>query len=292
MHKHPYFNLYIHDDHELAALVGGEIVARETLHEWPLSCVERIDARQGGELRRWIYKSQFGPTVEAEFYAATHSDLLGHAQTIYQADRHTCTLRDYIDAPLIEDLNLAEAQAAQIVRQVRTQMDEIWQPSTPPDLPYLYDIRTPDQWLALVQSTIQDITALIERGQYTTTTLDMVQTLQRWAHADAVMEAVQSHPGYVHGDFHGDNLFVLPDGSCRVIDWQRPFLGPTELDTAAMMESLGFDPLNYASPGIVQVGCFTLIHWVTQCAVRWFPEAFKTYDRLTAEGASKIQFLM
>ena len=59
MHKHTHFDLAIHDDLELAAHIGGEILARETLHEWPLSCVERVTTQQG----QWIYKSQFGPTA-------------------------------------------------------------------------------------------------------------------------------------------------------------------------------------------------------------------------------------
>jgi hypothetical protein len=33
---------------------------------------------------------------------------------------------------------------------------------------------------------------------------------------------------------------MLPDGP-RVIDWQRPILGPAHLDLALLLESLGFD---------------------------------------------------
>jgi aminoglycoside phosphotransferase (APT) family kinase protein len=105
------------------------------------------------------------------------------------------------------------------------------------------------------------------------------------------MRAVQRHPGYVHGDFTGDNLFVLPDGSYRVIDWQRPFFGPTELDIASMIEALGFNPANHVSTGIVQMRSFMLIHWVTSCSMRWFPDATQTYDRLTAEQVAKIESL-
>ena len=115
----------------------------------------------------------------------------------------------------------------------------------------------------------------------------MVQSLRRWPHGDTALEAVQRHPGHVHGD----NLFVLPDDSCRVIDWQRPFLGPTELDIASMMDSLGFDPLHHVPPGIVQIRHFMLIHWITTCAVHWYPEAAPGYDGLTAEQASKIRSL-
>ena len=283
MHKHPYFNLYLHDDQELATYAGGEILERETLHEWPLSSVERIATQQ----RQWIYKSQFGPTVEATFYAVARSELLGHAQTVYRAGGYVCTLHDYIDAPLIEDLDLVEAQAAPVARQVRVEMHEI-----EGDLPYVYDIRTPDLWLALAESTLQDAAALIEQGKYLQTTPAMVQELRRWAHSDDTIDAVQREPGYVHGDFGGDSLFILPDGGFLVIDWQRPFLGPTELDIASMMERLGFNPLNHVSPAILQISYFTSIQWVTECSARWLPEGVQTYDRLAAEQASKIQSLL
>ncbi|MBN1641418.1 MAG: aminoglycoside phosphotransferase family protein [Anaerolineae bacterium] len=280
MYRHPYFNLTLHDDRELAAYLGAEVLGRETLHEWPLSCVQRVTTAQG----EWIYKSQFGPTVEAAFYRAARSALLSPVRVLYQADGDTCTLRAYVDAPLIEALDLTEDKAARMARQLRAQMDAI-----EGDLPYLYDIRTPDRWLAFADRALADIAALIEQGRYTATTPDMVVQLRGWAHAEPAIEAIQRLPGHVHGDLCGDNVFVLPDGSYRVIDWQRPFLGPTEVDVASLIDSLGFDPLHYVHPAIVQVRCFVLIQWVTVCATRWFPEATEHYDRLTAEQVSKIQ---
>jgi len=283
MHKHPYFDLYLHDDQELAAHIGGEIVAREMLHEWPLSCVERIATAR----RQWIYKCQFGPTVEAVFYAFARSDLLTPTQTLYQADGYTCTLREYVDAPLIEDLDLSEAQALSITRQVRAKMDKI-----EGHLPYLYDIRTAESWLSLVGGTLGNIAGLIERKTYTQTTPDMVADLREWAHSEGVLQAVQRKPGYVHGDFTGDNLFVLGEGDYRVIDWQRPFYGPTELDLASMIGSLEFDPLKVVGPSILQIRSFMLIRWFTVCAVRWFPDGTETYDGFTAEHTAKIRSLV
>jgi len=282
MHKHPWFNLTIHDDQELAAHLDGEVVERETLHEWPLSFVERVTTQQ----RQWIYKSQYGPTVEADFYAVARSDLLDPASTIYQAGGYTCTLHPYIDAPLIEDLELTEEQAIPMARQIRAQMDEIGG-----DLPYLYDISTPGRWLALAENTLHDTSTLIERREYTATTSEMVADLQCWARSDAAIEAIQSRPGHVHGDLTGDNVFVLPDGSYRVIDWQRPWIGPTELDVVSLIESLGFSPADHVSPAMVQVRHFTVIHWFTQCATIWFPEAMENYDRFTVEWVSKLRSL-
>lgn len=42
MHRHTHFNLCLHDDDELAAHLGAAITERETMHQWPLSCVQSI----------------------------------------------------------------------------------------------------------------------------------------------------------------------------------------------------------------------------------------------------------
>ena len=77
MQTHPVFtNLLMHSDDELAAALGVGIVERETIHAWPLSCVQRLLLADGVKL---IYKSQLPPTVEPEFYASASSPLLpGH----------------------------------------------------------------------------------------------------------------------------------------------------------------------------------------------------------------------
>jgi hypothetical protein len=55
----PFFDLHLHDDAELAALLGSPLVERTTLHKWPLSCVQRIRTADG---RSRIYKVQAPPT--------------------------------------------------------------------------------------------------------------------------------------------------------------------------------------------------------------------------------------
>ena len=43
MRTHPFFtDILMHTDDELAQALGVNIVQRETLHEWPLSCVQRL----------------------------------------------------------------------------------------------------------------------------------------------------------------------------------------------------------------------------------------------------------
>jgi hypothetical protein len=66
----------MHDDEDLVPFVPGDDVA---------DVIERVTLADG---RRLIYKAQFGPTVESEFYARAQSELLPWAETIYEEKQH------------------------------------------------------------------------------------------------------------------------------------------------------------------------------------------------------------
>ena len=124
MQRHRFFNLYLHDDAELAPLLQSDILERVTLYQWPLSCVQRLTTTDG---RKLIYKSQFGPTVEPEFYANAKSELLVSAETIHQSDGHVSMLVEYVKAPLLKDLDVSESQAVQIGRTLLAKIaDASW----------------------------------------------------------------------------------------------------------------------------------------------------------------------
>ena len=114
-----------------------------------------------------------------------------------------------------------------------------------------------------------------------------MRNLERWAFSEPVLSVVCAQPGCVHRDLGGDNVFALPDGY-RVIDWQRPVLGPTGVDLATFLESLGFDPVPHVGEGIVQVFEFFRINWAVACAVEWFPVAAPTYDKWVVKSTSRI----
>lgn len=105
MDSHPFFDLRLHSDGELADLIGETLVERVTLHQWPLSCVQRI-AGTSGKTR--IYKAERGPTVEHRFYAQARSPLLPGARTVYEKDGYVCLLIEYVDAPHFDPARLSE----------------------------------------------------------------------------------------------------------------------------------------------------------------------------------------
>ena len=269
MHAHAHFNLLLHDDDELQSLLGAEVTARQTLHQWPLSCVQRLDLADG---RTYAYKSQRPPTVEGQFYESARSDLLPRARTIYQGGEYLCTLMDWIDAPLAQDLRLSVSEVVALGRDLADQISRI-----EGQLPYVLDISSETRWDRAVADTQNEWCGLIQAGKFEHTDPDTVQRIGEAAHSDLVFRAIGGKSGYVHGDLAGDNVFVRPEGLC-VIDWQRPILGPSDLHLVTLLHSLGHDPAEYLAPGIVWVQYFLWARWLVRCKGRWFP-AGRSYDR-------------
>ena len=278
MYSHPYFNLQLHDDRELAARIGKEIVERTTLHEWPLSCVQRLTLSDG---RRLIYKTQYGPTVEADVYARACSPLLPWAELLYRAEGHVCMLLEYVDAPMFEDLEPSEEEALRLAREVRAGIDAI-----EGDLPCYIDVRDGGRWRGYVQTVLDELRALIADGAFHLTTQEMAADLARWAVSPSVLAAFGGSCGYVHRDFSADNVLVRPDGY-RVIDWQRPIWGPVDLDCIDLLNSLGYDPLRHMDLCVVQVWLILSIGWLTEAKARWFPEG-KSYDQQVADLIARL----
>jgi hypothetical protein len=279
MHRHSYFDLWLHDDEELASLAGSEIVERVTLHEWPLSCVQRLTLAGG---RKLIYKTQYGPTVEPEVYARVRSELLPWAETIYRADGHAGMLIEYVDAPMFEDLQPSEQDAVRVGREVQARIAEI-----DGERPHYIDISDEARWAAYVEAMLGELSGLIERGAFTINTPATVRDLARCARSRPVLDAIRARPGYVHRDMSADNILLLPGGGYRLIDWQRPILGPAGLDLVDLLNSLDYDPLRHVDAGLVQVWVLLSIGWLTEAKARWFPEG-ESYDRQIADLARRL----
>ena len=101
MQSHPHFpDLLSHTDAALAELLGIAISERKTIHEWPLSLVQKLTLADGISL---VYKSQLPPTVEPQFYAAASSALLTDFQSLGTLGDCAVMTFDWIDAPLLRD---------------------------------------------------------------------------------------------------------------------------------------------------------------------------------------------
>ncbi len=299
MYQHPYFNLLLHDTQELENLLHTPIVRRKTLHEWPLSCVELIESRDGD---RWIYKSQWGPTVEADFYAQAKSALLLPARTLHRSESgHLNMLIDHLDAPTLSDLDLTEAEILAAGYDLLEKIARIEGPypcyldlsrgSLPGDHRQSefvgIGISQFSRWEALMGKTLDALTGLIHREVFKIVNHGVIAHLKKWVYSQEIQGALTGNTGLVHNDLCGENVLVSPDGY-RVIDWQRPLLGPRELDLAVLLESMGIDPLRFIEKGVVWLMHLLRIAWFTDAAVRWFPEGCDSYDSEIARLASLV----
>ena len=262
-------------------MLGRPLIERSTLHEWPLSCVQRIRTADGGTR---IYKAQSEPTVEPSFYASVRSLLLAHAQIIDRAGMPAALLIEELTAPCLSDLRLTEAD---VLRAGQVLLAEIAQITG--DLPAVADIRTEAQWSAYAHTMLADLIFLVESSAFRQVDQAIIDQLARQVVSPPVLAAIHSQPGYVHQDLSGDNVFSLPDGGYRVIDWQRPLWGPVALDLAILMESLGFEPGRHVEGGVVQLMYLLRIGWFAQAGRHSFPEGAAAYDAVIMRLAAHVE---
>ena len=286
MQRHPLFDFWLHDDAELGGILGSPVAWRMTLRQWPLSCVQRLQLADG---RIYIYKAQLPPTVEPEFYENARSPLLVKAQTIPHDHGPRALLLEDLQAPRLADLQLSAAHVRPIVDDVVSQIAEIQGA-----LPTLADIRTPELWNHAVVLLLADLRAVIDAGTAPGVTPALADHVEQHSRMRVVREALETTTGLVHGDLLADNILVIPGGH-RVLDWQRPFWGPTAIDRAILIESLGLDPRPHVPPGTIELVCLLQIAWFAKCARSLFPTAgewlgsqiVRVSDRLARVSASQ-----
>ncbi|MBB3126876.1 aminoglycoside/choline kinase family phosphotransferase [Paenibacillus rhizosphaerae] len=280
MYRHPSFELLLHDDEELAGYLGSPISQRITIHEWPLSCVQRIVTEQGD---RHIYKVQAPPTLEAQFYARAQSLLLVSVRVIEAKDNMTAMLMEEIQAPRLKDIPLKESEAAATANDLMTMISRI-----DGDLPVMIDISTEEGWTAYIEAALRDISECIHEGSFKEVDFTKVNKLRKWSEAPALLAEICSPSGLVHADLKAENVLATNDGY-RVLDWQRPIWGPVSLDAATLLLSLGVDAARYVPIGIIQMYHFLHLAWYAQAARKWVPQGKPWFDRLISEIAHDLE---
>lgn len=271
MYQHKYFNLLLHNNIELEEILRAKIVERRTLHEWPLSCVEQVITDAG---KKCVYKSQFGPTVEPQFYANAKSELLVAGKTLYQSESGFVNmLFEFVEASHIEDLHLSDHAILAAWTDLSQRIAKI-----EGKLPYYHDISETYRWKELMETMLENLEKLVSQGSFQNVDSIALRKLRSWAFREEVIAALCKNIGFVHNDLSSDNIFVVSDGY-RIIDWQRPVIGPKELDFAALLTSLNKEVTKFVDQSIVWIMYLLRIEWCTECAVRWFPEGQDFYDK-------------
>jgi hypothetical protein len=287
MQTHPFFtDILMHSDNELAETLGIDIVERETIHQWPLSCVQRLLLDDGTKL---IYKSQLLPTVEPEFYeSASSALLLGHRVLEKLGDCATMVI-DWTDAPLLRDVAGSDVELVRHGRQVVAQIGEIRG-----ELPVYLDVGSADTWLAAGEVALEKLRKLVLDGRFGSTDLDAVDRVRRWVTSARVVDTVTECPRVIHGDLTAEQVFVTDDGY-RVIDWQRPVFGPPDVDLVALLVGAVTNrrPARelrcHVDATVVGVFWFLRLYWAVEAQFDLFPDfRGSLFDQWSAEAITHI----
>jgi hypothetical protein len=258
------------------------MIRRETLHEWPLSCVQRLHCEDG---QSFIYKVQSAPSVEPEFYRQARSSLLVTARILPVDSGPAALLLEDVHAPRLGDVILSPADAVALTEQILDQIAAI-----DGNLPALNDIRSEDGWRAYTEAILNDLCALVAADSFQQVNAAMIDTVAAATAAEDVRAARQGKSGYVHSDLRTENVLVAADRVC-VLDWQRPLWGPVALDRLSLLSSLGVDLADHVTAGVERLHVLLQIGWLAQCARRWFPPGVQTYDRQIAHFISTLNSL-
>jgi len=268
MKKHQKYDLWMHDNRELSNLLEFKIVQRQTIHQWPNSCVQKVEMEDGS---KWIYKSQSGITIESSFYEKAHSPILPRARTLWKDSWYSCMLIEYLDAPVMGQLKTSETKLLEISSELVEAIADI-----EGDYPVLLDIRSYSQWCVMATETLGKLRKLIkEKHQYGSGPED-IASIEKTVCSPLLESCFSGKTGLIHGDLNGGNLFQH-QGGYKIIDWQSCKLAPIELDQANFLSRQGVDPAKYFSKALVYMLYFTGIWWLIQCQTLYLPE--ENYDK-------------
>lgn len=257
MPRHPYFDLALLDDTVLNQYLLAPIVLRQTIHEWPLSCVQRITCDDGSQ---HIYKSQAPPSVESAVYGTVSAPHLLSATII--SNQHL--LLPYISA------TTSLGNHADVVQRVLTHIATM-----PPHTPVYRTLDTIHTWTTLMDTTCATLRRQIDDTTFSHLTHADVTRIEEWAHHHDLYELWQGSVGVVHGDLSTSNIMHATTQT-YVIDWQRPLYAPTVIDRWMIEQAL---QLQSTTPPMTGVLCTLLeIAWLTEAATRWFPAGASHYD--------------
>ncbi len=206
------------------------------------------------------------------------SPLLPDAKTITDEDGYVCLLIDYIDAPYFDPTDMSEERIVQVGRTLLRSIAQI-----EGDLP-AYRVVDSAHWGSTKDEMIDKLSALVNDGLFVDVGPAELATIGQACNEPTLPACLDHDIGLVHGDLTAGNVLVEPGTSTvlKLIDWQYVLRGPRRLDLAIFLDSVGIDPVPYVGPPVVRLMVLMRIHWLVECATRWFVPGVPTYDRQIA----------
>jgi Ser/Thr protein kinase RdoA (MazF antagonist) len=162
------------------------------------------------------------------------------------------------------------------------------------NLPAHLDIGSAEAWSSVGQVAFEKLGRLIEDGRFKSIDREAVDGVRQWAKSARVLDAVSARPRVIHGDLTAEQVFVTGDGY-RVIDWQRPVIGPPEVDLVALLvgavgdRGAAREPRRYVDAATVGVFWFLRLYWAVEAQFDLFPD-FRggLFDQWASEAVAGI----
>lgn len=281
MLKHPTIaGIVLHPDEELPVALGAGIRRRSTIHEWLLSCVQKLELQDGTS---YAYKSQLPPTVEPAFYENASSQLLPGHRLLDTVDGCQTMVIDWIDAPALHDVLDGDDDLLARSREIVAAIGEI-----AGELPCYLDVSTAEAWIGEVEIALEKTTKLIHAGRFPSIDTDQVARVRAWATDPQVVDRLTRETRTVNSDLRTDQVLVTPDGY-RVLDWQRPLLATPDLDLVSPLLSENVDPRRFVHADADRMYWMLRLHWTALAQHDLFPGfSGPFFDQWADEAVSRI----
>jgi hypothetical protein len=279
--KHPDFpDMALHSDAELADVLGVEIVGRSTIHEWPLSCVQKLELRDGSS---YAYKSQLPPTVEPAFYENASSPLLPGHRLLETVGDCQIMLIDWVDAPALHDVLDGADDVFTRGQEIVAAIGDITG-----ELPRYLDVGTADAWISEVEIALAKTSTLIRQGRFPSLDAEIVDRVRAWATDPEVVDRLTRDARIVNSDLRTDQVLVTADGY-RVLDWQRPVIANPDLDLVSLLLSESVNPRIFVHADADRMYWMLRLHWTAVAQHDLFPGfTGPFFDQWADEAVRKI----
>lgn len=238
--REEFLNLWVLDDQEAEARVGCRIEAREKLHHWPLSWVEKWVLADG---RSVVYKSQCAEaSVEKAVYEKVQAPFL-----LPLLHAETCRGCDMLIFPYCPPSDAVSLSASQ-VKALSGQCGELLR--TAGEMPVFFDLSSADRMISQTEAAC--LSALGQEARQAG-----LSPLFHWMEAQVPRLYAGQPIGLVHGDIKEANL-IREGGAIRyILDWQRPMLAPSALEQTLALLLAGYEPED-GDWGRMALACYVL----------------------------------
>ena len=281
MQRHPEADVVVHTNDDLAEILGSAITRREQLRCWPLSSVELIET---ADRERHVYKAQRLLTVEPALYsaAAGRTSLLPSCRVLTCDEQSSTMLLEHLGTPVPLD-GMSEDDIVRLARDVIAAIGTL-----PTGLPHYVDVGDLDAWRAVVDWTIDGLSALIGDGRFQRCTSDDLALIGEWSRSPAVLTVIDGPTRLTCGDTKFDQVF-RDDTGYRLVDWSAAAIAPPDLDLVMLLEDQGIDPLRHVDPAVYGIRWFLLLRWAAIAKLELIPDMPQMFDDWAADGVAKLR---